>query len=409
MATIFRKSGSPYWWTAFFDSAGKRHYLSTKKLIKSEAIVVGAERENRARKVVPADDEKRQRILRLLEDAADLALRGTLSEAAAQGILSRMMQASTGESLRQVSIADWLQGWVAEKKGSKANGTFVRYEGVIEAFIKGLPAGKSAQPLAALSVADIRKFRDKLLAEGRAPATANIAVKILRGPLNLARRQGLLLNNPAEAVDMVTSDAGEKGVFTPKDIAKLLAAADDEWKGLILAGYFTGARLGDLAKLRQKDVDLERMSIAFGQIKTKQFIEIPVHPEFGKWLASRPEATPGQPVFPSFHGAPIGGATGLSVRFKTIMAKAGIEVSVTERSGNKGRNRSSHSFHSLRHSFNSAMANAGVSQEIRQRLTGHASKAINDRYTHTDLETLRKAVGSVPSFTDEENAGKIVP
>jgi site-specific recombinase XerD len=60
------------------------------------------------------------------------------------------------------------------------------------------------------------------------------------------------------------------------------------------------------------------------------------------------------------------------------------------------------SFHSLRHSFNSAMANAGVSQELRQRLTGHASKAINDRYTHTELETLRKAVGTVPSLGGDE-------
>jgi site-specific recombinase XerD len=43
------------------------------------------------------------------------------------------------------------------------------------------------------------------------------------------------------------------------------------------------------------------------------------------------------------------------------------------------------------------MANAGISQEVRQLLTGHASKAINDRYTHTELETLRKPVQSVPS------------
>ena len=85
------------------------------------------------------------------------------------------------------------------------------------------------------------------------------------------------------------------------------------------------------------------------------------------------------------------------MRFKALMVKAGIKVAITAKAGEKGRARSSLSFHSLRHSFNSAMANAGVSQELRQLLTGHASKAINDRYTHTDLETLRKAVGSVPS------------
>ena len=33
-------------------------------------------------------------------------------------------------------------------------------------------------------------------------------------------------------------------------------------------------------------------------------------------------------------------------------------------------------FHSLRHSFNSALANAGVSQKIRVKFTGHSSNAI---------------------------------
>ena len=397
MATIFRKSGSPYWWAAFFTAEGKRRYLSTKKRVKAEAIVVGAEWEKRARKAMPEDDEKRKRLLRLLENAADLAMKGTLSEASAQTILSQMVEVSTGESLRQVSIADWMREWVAEKKGSKSNGTFVRYEGVIEAFLTSLPPGKKSQPLAALAVSDIRHFRDHLISGGRAAATANVAVKILRGPLNVARRQGLLPNNPAEAVDMVTSDAMEKGVFTPADVAKLLAAADEEWKGLILAGFYTGARLGDLTNLKRKDFDAERLSLRFGQAKTKRFIEIPVHPEFQKWLTRRPLGKPEDPVFPSFCGKSISGVSGLCMRFKALMEKAGIKVAITAKAGEKGRARSSLTFHSLRHSFNSAMANAGVSQELRQLLTGHASKAINDRYTHTDLETLRKAVGSVPS------------
>lgn len=82
------------------------------------------------------------------------------------------------------------------------------------------------------------------------------------------------------------------------------------------------------------------------------------------------------------------------------MKRAGIETKVVAAKGKNGRKRSSLSFHSLRHSFNSAMANAGITQEIRQRLTGHASKAINDRYTHAELETLGNAVGAVPSLGD---------
>jgi len=81
------------------------------------------------------------------------------------------------------------------------------------------------------------------------------------------------------------------------------------------------------------------------------------------------------------------------------MEKAGVKGEIILRGGDKGRTRSTLSFHSLRHSFNSAMANAGIPQEMRQRLTGHASKAVNDRYTHAELDVLRKAVESVPSIS----------
>jgi site-specific recombinase XerD len=78
------------------------------------------------------------------------------------------------------------------------------------------------------------------------------------------------------------------------------------------------------------------------------------------------------------------------------MEKAGIEAKRTQASG--GRTLSNLSFHSLRHSFNSAMANAGIAQEIRQNLTGHMSAETNKIYTHHELEPLRVAVAAIPSL-----------
>src|SRR5262249_44887441 len=95
-------------------------------------------------------------------------------------------------------------------------------------------------------------------------------------------------------------------------------------------------------------------------------------------------------------GKRTGGRFGLSGRFAAIMEKAGIEGKLTQPSG--GRTLSSLSFHSLRHSFNSAMANAGVSQEVRQKLTGHATAEMNAHYTHHELAPLRTAVGLIPSL-----------
>jgi len=66
------------------------------------------------------------------------------------------------------------------------------------------------------------------------------------------------------------------------------------------------------------------------------------------------------------------------------------------KSGGQGRTVRTLTFHSLRYSFNSAMANAGVSQEIRMKLTGHVSAEMNKGYTHHELAPLRAAVALIP-------------
>jgi integrase len=78
------------------------------------------------------------------------------------------------------------------------------------------------------------------------------------------------------------------------------------------------------------------------------------------------------------------------------MARAGVEGRLLRERNGEGRSQSSLSFHSLRHSFNSALANAAVPQEIRQKLTGHTSAEMNTLYTHHELEPLRKAIAMLP-------------
>jgi integrase len=74
------------------------------------------------------------------------------------------------------------------------------------------------------------------------------------------------------------------------------------------------------------------------------------------------------------------------------------EVLHKAKKGGEGRTVRTLTFHSLRHSFNSALANAGVSQEIRMKLTGHVSAEMNNGYTHHELEPLRAAIQRIPSI-----------
>ena len=84
------------------------------------------------------------------------------------------------------------------------------------------------------------------------------------------------------------------------------------------------------------------------------------------------------------------------------MATAGIDP---QKSKGKGtRIFSKLSFHSLRHTFNSTLANSGVQQEIRTALTGHSSVEINNDYTHFDVEPLQQAIRLLPTLNFKAKA-----
>jgi site-specific recombinase XerD len=112
------------------------------------------------------------------------------------------------------------------------------------------------------------------------------------------------------------------------------------------------------------------------------------------------------PVFPNLSKKKVSGLTGLSLTFRAIMDKAGIEYAFKAPKGEKGRKVYEIGYHSLRHSFNSELANLGVRQELRQKLIGHASEAVNDGYTKIEIATLREAIDRLPRL-DQTPIGQL--
>ena len=103
------------------------------------------------------------------------------------------------------------------------------------------------------------------------------------------------------------------------------------------------------------------------------------------------------PVFPTLYGKSSAGKSGLSMAFGRLMERAGIEQgTIRERGDGVGRKVSARSFHSLRHSFNTVLVNAGVPQELRMKLTGHSSTEMNALYSHHELSVIRSALEHLP-------------
>lgn len=377
MASIFKKPRSPFWFAAYRDAQGQRRQKTTKLKDRGKAIDVA----------------------RTYERLAASGRNRTLTEAIARSVVSQLVEQATGEALHFHSCRAWLDEWVAGKRGTTAPATLTKYEQTVRDFLAHL--GERADvPLGGISLRDVRGFRDALAKGGRAPSTVNMAVqKTLAAPFLAAVRLGYIKVSPCAGIGRLTDDADtERETFTTEQVGALVEAAEGDWKGAILCGYFTGLRLRDVAEMRWEAVDFDAGLLRIKTRKTGATLTLPLHDDFAEWLRSHPRGIAKAPIFLELAGKGTGGRFGLSGRFKAIMEKAGIKSRVLRDGDGKGRTTSSLSFHSLRHSFVSALANAGVARELRQKLSGHADERSHARYTHHELETLREAVAKVPGL-----------
>ena len=225
----------------------------------------------------------------------------------------------------------------------------------------------------------------------------------------MARRLDHIKTNPVEqalALQPIAVESSIKGVFTIDQIARLVATAKGDWKTAVLLGYYTAARLRDCTNLKVSQIDWKERIILIQQRKTKKRAWVPLHPCLARHLEKiLKDKSPGDLVCPSLANRKTGGKTGLSREFTAIMREAEIDQGLVP---GKGKRRFSKlSFHSLRHSFNSHLANLGVDQETRQVMTGHGTVAANDDYTHLELPKLRGAIHLLPDVDPQTQAAKV--
>jgi integrase len=249
-----------------------------------------------------------------------------------------------------------------------------------------------------------------LLKSGRSPGTVTKLVrKYLNGAFEKARKLGKIRYNPVSATDPLQYETAVKQTFEPEQVAQLVAAAENDWRGAILFAYGSGARLQDCANLRWSNLDLEAGIATFVERKGKRLKKKPIvvglHPDFVDWLLT--QSAPNQndaPVFANLADRSGAGRNGLSKAFERIMVKAGITSPLAkDRFGKKGRTVRSLSFHSLRHGAASAVFNSEAIKEVQRRITGHsANSTVLNRYTHADLDLIRQAVAMIPRIPKGE-------
>lgn len=375
MASVHQRPKSPYWHASYLGPDGRWILRSTKQGNRQAALAVAME----------------------YERASKLARRGDLTETQAREVLKDIMKrADMGETLQGVTINSHFKGWLESKRARKSKSTGERYGVAVEDFLETL-GKRASKPLTSLTAADVERFLNHRIAKKLAPATVILDVKIIGGALNVARRQGLISTNPVEAVELPEAKGMERGTFTPAEVKLLVDTAEGGWKLLIMLAYFTGARLSDCCRMQWDGVDLTAETLTYTQAKTGAKVTAPLHPDLLVRL-NKLAGTDKPDVFimPKLALQRGSGRRGLSETFKKLMRQAGVDSQTVKGAGNQMFSR--RSFHALRHSFTSALANQNVSSELRMKLTGHKTEGEHQKYTHHEMDNLRAAVKKIPSL-----------
>ena len=374
MASIVKRAKSRFWTACYTSRDGRQLKRSTKTTDKNQATEIAIEFERIERR----------------------AAQGAITTTQFKKVLSEVSEKITGDTLIAQSTKTYLDEWLEAVAARSTEATVERYKNSVKLFNNHL-GDKAQKPITAVTPRDVEGFLTARLKAGVAPKTAIVDLKIINIAFRRAENYGVILKNPVAAVRPPKEDCSERDVFTQDEVQKLLnAAPNKEWETLILFGYFLGARLRDCVRMTWECVNPETGVIEYQQQKTGKKVTVPMHFHIIEHLKFI--STFGTTGFmcPKLASRLTGGRRGLSETFKRIVQKAGLDPMTVQ--GKGIRKFSKRTFHSLRHSFNSALANAGVAEEVRMKLTGHASKRMNDRYTHLQVTTLKNAMTSLPLF-----------
>jgi len=373
MAYVWKHPKSSFWMAVYRNEQNQWRKKTTKKTAKTAALAVAIE----------------------WERAASLGRDRILTEAISREVIGGILERTTGETLRQSSVREFCAEWMRGKTNSRQQGTATRYEASVTRFNELLGV-KADRPISAVTPHDCQKFYDQLAEANLAPATMRVEMKTISSMFNHARRLGLIATNPAAAVQLPERiQQVKRKVFTPEQVQMMIDGAETEWKTAILLAYYCGLRLTDCVTLTWQSVDLAGGKIVVETHKTGETLEIPMHPTLDSHLTKLAGDTTGA-ICPGLAAVPVGGRSGLSKQFLAIMRRAGIGNDAVDTGGQRQLSRLS--FHALRASFNSGLHNKGVDQELRRKLTGHKSDAMNDRYTQTEIQTMRDAVNKLPAL-----------
>ncbi|MBZ5675163.1 MAG: site-specific integrase [Acidobacteriia bacterium] len=252
--------------------------------------------------------------------------------------------------------------------------------------------GKMA--FSAIRPSHVDKYIQERKAAGRANATINHELSILRRAFNLARKKGTISAVPFHIAKLEENNV-RKGFFEHADYRKLLDKLPAELKPVLTFAYYTGCRKGEVLNLRWSQVDLIGRMIRLepGETKNSEARVIPLrveelHQTIRMQRALRDQQYPDCPWVFCRDGQPI-----LNFRksWETACESAGLWDSTQKRP--------TRIFHDLRRTGVRNLIRAGVPEKVAMLISGHKTRSVFERYNIVDERDVIDAMSRLDTYT----------
>ena len=244
------------------------------------------------------------------------------------------------------------------------------------------------RPLDGVRPGDVQALIDGIVAGGCQPATANRFLALSRRMYNLAVRWELADRNPAKGIQQFREPSGCERYLTRDEIGALVKALDTDpdpiGAAAVLFLLLTGCRLSEALLARCGDIDLSEPAWRLPDTKSGKPLDRPLSPGAVALLARLPRLGEDAPVFPDLRTRSF--RSGLRAVWGRARKAAGLN---------------SVRLHDLRHTYASILVSQGTPIYTVQRLLGHSSPVVTQKYAHLDRAHVSAATGIVSVFVQD--------
>ena len=404
--------GFSKFWYACITVPGKGQTQRCTKVLaternRGEALTIAERWERQAKHLGPAIHlENRAAVFELIVSFTQKTIAGEATEADGRDVVDRLLESTGQNAIKNESARVFAQRWLKAQVVGLAESSDLSYKLAVRLFLEHL-GSMADKPLRAVRPEQIETFKTDRIATGVSAKTVDRDLKVIRAIFRSGMRQGHLNFDPSQTVSLVSkkkkaeAQTVSREIFRPKELDAILDAATGDWRTATFIGRYTGARLGDCVSMCWKNIDFSGDVVDYVDGKTGKRHVVPIHHRLRNHLMTLPSRDDAdRSLCPSLMGRGTGGKTGLSKQFLSIMAKAGVEDRRTESKvlqkavGKKARTLARRSFHAIRHSFISELANAEVPQDVRRDITGHGVR-MDDHYSHRAKRVKTKAINKL--------------